>query len=95
MLLSHHPDFFFEAAAVHVDLVLAGHTHGGQIRVFGKAPIVHSQFGYLGGKYDEVESMLYVSRGAGLTLLPIRIGARAEIPILTLQTDEPPRNRST
>jgi uncharacterized protein len=86
ILMSHHPDFFFEAAAVHVDLVLSGHTHGGQIRPFGKTPILHSHFGYLGGEYREVESMLYVSRGAGLTLLPIRIGAPAEIPILTLRT---------
>lgn len=85
ILLSHHPDFFFEAAAVGVDLTLAGHTHGGQIAPFGHAPIVHSEFGYVRGSHTEVDSMLYVSRGAGLTLLPIRIGADAEVPIITLR----------
>lgn len=84
VLLSHHPDFFFEAAAVGVDLTLAGHTHGGQIKIFGKAPIVHSRFGYLSGMFEEGAARLYVGRGAGLTLLPIRIGARAEVPIVTL-----------
>ena len=89
VLLAHHPDFFYEAAAVDIDLTLSGHTHGGQVRLFGHAPIAHSRFGYLAGEYNEIESMLYVSRGAGLTLLPIRIGAPAEIPIVTLHTDEP------
>jgi predicted MPP superfamily phosphohydrolase len=91
VLMSHHPDFFVEAVAVGIDLVLSGHTHGGQIRPFGSTPIVHSHFGYLAGKYEEVDSMLYVGRGAGLTLLPIRIRAPAEIPILTLRY-EPPRS---
>ena len=85
VLLSHHPDYFFEAAAVGIDLTLAGHTHGGQIAPFGHAPIVHSQFGYVRGAHVEVDSMLYVSRGAGLTLLPIRIGADAEVPVITLR----------
>ena len=95
VLATHHPDFFFEAAAVGVDLVLAGHTHGGQIAPFGKTPISHSHFGYVRGKYDEVDSMLYVGRGAGLTLLPIRIGAPAEVPIITLRTEscESPKSK--
>jgi len=84
VLLSHHPDYFFEAAAVGVDLTLAGHTHGGQIAPFGHAPIVHSHFGYVRGAHVEVDSMLYVSRGAGLTLLPIWVGADAEVPVITL-----------
>ena len=42
LLLSHHPDFFFEAVAADVDLTLSGHTHGGQVRVMGKAPVHHS-----------------------------------------------------
>lgn len=85
ILLSHHPDFFFEAAAVDVDLTLAGHTHGGQIRVGGKAPIHHSKFGYEQGWFVENGCRLYVGRGVGVTLLPIRIDAPPEVPIVTLR----------
>ncbi len=84
VLLSHHPDFFFEAAAADVDLTLSGHTHGGQIRVLGRAPLHHSQFGYEQGWFAEGDSRLYVGRGVGVTVLPIRIGAPPEIPIVTM-----------
>lgn len=84
ILLSHHPDYFFEAAACDVDLTLAGHTHGGQIRVRGKAPLHHSKFGYEQGWFREGDARLYVSRGVGVTFLPIRIDAPPEIPIVTM-----------
>ncbi|MCB9877721.1 MAG: metallophosphoesterase [Planctomycetes bacterium] len=85
VLLAHHPDFFFEAAAVDVDLQLSGHTHGGQIRIAGKAPIHHSRFGYERGWFTENGSRLYVGRGVGVTLLPIRIDAAPEVPMVTLR----------
>jgi predicted MPP superfamily phosphohydrolase len=86
VLLSHHPDFFFEAAAVDVDLQLSGHTHGGQIRLGDWAPIHHSRFGYERGWFTENGCRLYVSRGVGVTVLPLRIGAPPEIPIVTLRS---------
>jgi len=85
ILLSHHPDFFFEAVAADVDLTLSGHTHGGQIRVFGRAPIHHSRFGYERGWFTENDCHLYVGRGVGVTVLPIRLDAPPEIPIVTLR----------
>ncbi|MBM4061780.1 MAG: metallophosphoesterase [Planctomycetes bacterium] len=85
VLLSHHPDFFFEAAAVDVELTLAGHTHGGQVRLFGRAPIHHSRFGYEQGWFRENGCALYVGRGLGVTVLPIRIQAPPEIPVVTLR----------
>ena len=85
VLVSHHPDFFFEACAVGVDLQLSGHTHGGQIRVGGKAPIHHSRFGYERGWFREADSRLYVGRGVGVTVLPIRIDAPPEVPMITLR----------
>ncbi|MEO6594679.1 MAG: metallophosphoesterase [Planctomycetota bacterium] len=90
ILLSHHPDFFFEAAAVDVDLTLSGHTHGGQVRLAGWAPIHHSRFGYERGWFRENGCRLYVGRGVGVTVLPIRIDAPPEIPMVTLRAVAPP-----
>jgi predicted MPP superfamily phosphohydrolase len=89
LLLSHHPDFFFEAAAAGVDLTLSGHTHGGQIRIGSWAPIHHSRFGYERGWFAEGDSRLYVSRGIGVTVLPLRIGAPPEIPVFAFASARP------
>lgn len=89
ILASHHPDFFFEAAAVDVDLQLSGHTHGGQIRIAGKAPIHHSRFGYERGWFVANGCKLYVGRGVGTTVLPLRIDAAPEIPIVTVRNPAP------
>jgi hypothetical protein len=82
LLLSHHPDLFLEASARGVDLQLSGHTHGGQIRLLGWAPLHHSRFGWVNGLYARGSSRLYVGRGAGVTALPVRIGTRGEITVL-------------
>ena len=84
ILLSHHPDFFFEAAANEVDITLSGHTHGGQIRLFGWSPIHHSKFGWLSGEYHLEGAKLYVGRGIGTTAIPLRFGTKAEIPFIRL-----------
>jgi uncharacterized protein len=85
LLLSHHPDVFVEAAAAGVDLQLSGHTHGGQVVLFGWAPVTHSRHGFVRGRHARGAAQLYVGRGVGTTGLPIRIGAPGEIAILELE----------
>ena len=85
ILLSHHPDFFCEAADANVDLQLSGHTHGGQVRIGGKSPLRHSALGYEQGWFIEGDRHLYVGRGVGVSVLPIRIGAPPEVPMITLR----------
>jgi predicted MPP superfamily phosphohydrolase len=85
LLLSHHPDFFVESASAGVDLTLAGHTHGGQITFWGRTPFRHSVMGWWRGHYEVEGAQLYVGRGAGTTLLPLRVHAAAEVPILRLE----------
>lgn len=69
LLLYHSPDLMPEAAEAGIDLYLAGHTHGGQLRLplFG-ALFTSSAYGkrYEMGRYEEQETTLYVSRGVGL-----------------------------
>ena len=85
VLLSHHPDTFLEACDLGVGLQLSGHTHGGQILIRGHAPLAHSRHGFVSGLYERNGSRLYVGRGAGVTALPIRIGAPPEIALLRLR----------
>lgn len=69
LLLYHSPDLIESAAAEGIDLYLAGHTHGGQIRLpFYGAIITSSVYGkrYEMGRYTEGETTLYVSRGLGM-----------------------------
>ncbi|MEM7199072.1 MAG: metallophosphoesterase [Planctomycetota bacterium] len=87
LLLSHHPDLFRVASERGVDLQLSGHTHGGQVRLFGWAPLNHSRYGWLRGHHRRHDAQLYVGRGVGCTLVPVRIGAPPEVPILRLRRD--------
>jgi uncharacterized protein len=79
LLLAHHPDFFYQAEARNVALVLSGHTHGGQIRPTWTPPLVRqSKFCLDEGAYAYNSSRLVVSRGLGSVGLPLRYGADPE-----------------
>ena len=69
MLLYHTPDLILEATERGVDLVLSGHTHGGQVRLPGLGAVVtFSSFGrrYAAGLFNEAGTRMVVSRGIGL-----------------------------
>lgn len=88
ILLCHKPYIFKEISDKKMDLVLSGHTHGGQI-VFAKfgninISIAASVSNYISGYYKEGDSQMYVSRGIGTVGLPIRLNCPPEITILTL-----------
>ncbi|SMC95847.1 metallophosphoesterase [Sporomusa malonica] len=83
VLLTHHPDFFDNAFAARVPLSLAGHTHGGQVAIFGRS-ILPVQYKYMRGMFQQDSSFGYVSVGTG-HWLPVRIGCPAEISIFTLK----------
>lgn len=94
ILVSHNPDYAqnlflsWREQFNLIDLVLAGHTHGGQVTLFGFwAPVIPSKFGqkFRGGQVDLGESQVIVSRGLGEAWLPLRFGARPEIVVVTLQ----------
>ncbi len=88
IVLSHDPDVFaYWPPAVRCDLMLSGHTHGGQARLpFLGPPYVPSQFGfrYLAGPIRDGRRQLYVSRGIGVITAPIRWGCPAELTLLVL-----------
>jgi predicted MPP superfamily phosphohydrolase len=84
-LLEHSPGFFGKPLdavpeAAQFMLGLSGHTHGGQIAVFGSPIMLPPGSGkYNSGLYATKYGPLYVSRGIGTSEIPLRIGARPEI----------------
>lgn len=83
ILLSHHPRILRRAARYGVDFIMAGHTHGGQVdrsileALYAPAKVPLRLFAGL----DRLgPTQMYVSRGIGTILFPIRIGCPAEIP---------------
>ena len=86
ILLSHNPDIFFAARRHGVSLVLAGHTHGGQIRIPGLPVLVRmSRYRLDEGHYTAGDAQLVVSRGLGVTGLPLRIFCPPEAVLLRLR----------
>lgn len=87
ILLCHWPPSFEAAVKLGIDLTLAGHTHGGQLSLeFLRRGLCLSRLEspYVSGWYEKSGYQLYVNRGIGTTMLPIRLGARPEITILEL-----------
>lgn len=82
ILLSHSPDFIDSLYRGAVDLVVSGHTHGGQIFPFHW--LVKKANGYLAGLYNVKDMNLYVSRGAGTWGPSMRLLAPAEITLIKL-----------
>lgn len=90
VLLAHNPDDFFEAAAHRVPVTLAGHTHGGQVRLPGGPPLVRQSRYFLDeGLFAYEDSLLVVSRGFGASGLPWRSGAWPEAVMVSIT---PPRS---
>ncbi|HEY2783684.1 MAG TPA: metallophosphoesterase [Fimbriiglobus sp.] len=87
LVVSHNPDFAETLHDRRVGLILAGHTHGGQVAIPGfTPPWVPSRYGskYLRGRVDTPCTTVYISQGLGMAGLPVRFGSRPEINLITL-----------
>jgi uncharacterized protein len=80
VMMVHEPDVF-ATMPERVALTMAGHTHGGQVQLFGYAPIVPSRYGmrYVYGHIRERDRDMIVSSGLGCSGLPVRFGRPPEI----------------
>ena len=92
LLMSHGPDYADEVL-VHprgrlVDLMISGHTHGGQVRIPFVPPVHLPEGGrkYIEGLFRFGRMQLYVNRGIGTTGLPLRLNCPPEITLMTLQS---------
>lgn len=90
ILLAHSPNIFQSVSAAGVDLLLVGHTHGGQIRIPWIGAIwapqpqrgLFPQWDY--GEFHEGKTTMIINGGLGESLIPIRIGLPPEIGLVTL-----------
>jgi uncharacterized protein len=86
--LTHNPDIF-PSLPERVPLLLAGHTHGGQVRFPLIGTVVgSSRYGdrYVRGHVFENNHHLFVTTGIGTSIIPVRFGVTPEIVILTLKS---------
>jgi predicted MPP superfamily phosphohydrolase len=86
LLLAHNPIILRRAARVGVDLVLSGHTHGGQVALRGEnGSSGKPRRRLLRGLARQGATQIYVTRGLGTVVLPIRYGCPPEVSFLELR----------
>ncbi len=90
ILMAHEPDIFASMPR-RVAVTLSGHTHGGQVRLFGYSPIVPSKYDnrYAYGHVIENGIHLVVSGGLGTGRIPVRLGVPPEVVIVDVASAEP------
>lgn len=91
LVLCHEPDLFAESDQSALDLLISGHTHGGQVRLPFLGELILPALGrfYPMGHYESDNargSQLFVSRGLGTSKMPIRFLCMPEVALLTLHT---------
>lgn len=88
ILLTHTPDYAEDVPVTNADLVLAGHTHGGQVTLFGLyAPVVPSRYGqrFLTGlKYNSAHVPMIITNGIGTSKKAVRMFAPSEVVLIVL-----------
>lgn len=91
ILLTHTPDYVDDADVSMADLALAGHTHGGQVTLFGLyAPITASKYGMryrTGLRHNRQGLPIIISNGLGTSRRPIRMFAPTDIVVVTLHSE--------
>ena len=89
ILLAHEPDVAMRVPS-RVALQLSGHTHGGQVRLFGWSPVVPSRYGNrLAYGHTRINCDVVISGGLGCSIMPIRLGVPPEIVLVTVGGKSP------
>jgi len=91
ILLSHRPELFEIYVEAKIDLTFCGHTHGGQFRIPIIGGVIAAGQGlfpkYINELYTKDQSTMVVSRGLGNSIIPVRLGNRPELVVVTLNIE--------
>ena len=88
MLLSHTPELYRQAAHAGFDLMLCGHTHGGQICLPGGVPVLTNADcprRYCAGRWRHHRMHGYTSRGTGVSMVDVRLNCPPEVTLHRLR----------
>ncbi len=86
LLLAHNPIIFRKSVRHGIDLTLSGHTHGGQVRVRDKQKRLIRRRKLSNGLHERYDSQIYITRGIGTVVLPVRYQCPPEITLLELRS---------
>lgn len=86
ILVSHNPDAILDRRSRRADLILSGHTHGGQVAVVGRL-LVASEYGrhHPRGLHRLGRTQIYITTGVGVVFPPVRLFCRPEVALITLR----------
>jgi predicted MPP superfamily phosphohydrolase len=88
LLLAHNPVIMRQATRFDVDLILSGHTHGGQVKLRDEEKRILPRRKLKNGLHQRKNTQIYITRGIGTVVLPVRFGCPPEITLIELKTSE-------
>lgn len=86
LLLAHNPQIVRPAARAGVDLMLSGHTHGGQVKIRDEEKRILPRRRLTSGLHRRKNTQIYITRGIGTVVVPVRYQCPPEISLLELKT---------
>ena len=88
LLLAHNPIIFRQTARAGVDLTFSGHTHGGQVKVRDPEKRILPRRKLSSGLHKRKDSQIYITRGIGTVVLPVRFQCPPEVSLITLRSSD-------
>lgn len=88
LLLAHNPLIFRKSVRTGIDLTLSGHTHGGQVKVRDPEKRILPRRKLSSGLHGRKGSQIYITRGIGTVVLPVRFQCPPEVSFITLRTGD-------
>lgn len=85
LLMAHNPIAFRQAVRSGIDLVLSGHTHGGQIKIRDEEKRILPRRKLSSGLHQRKNTQIYITRGIGTVVLPVRYNCPPEISLIELE----------
>lgn len=85
VLLAHNPVIIRQAARLGIDLMFSGHTHGGQVKMRDKRKNIFAKRRLTSGLHQRKNTQIYITRGIGTVVLPVRYQCPPEISLIELK----------